>query len=74
MKSPMVGTVYLRASPDAKPFVDVGATVKAGEKIMLIEAMKTFNEILAHRSGKVIDVFVADGSPVEYGQALMAIE
>ena len=74
VKSPMVGTVYRRASPDAKPFVEVGSAVKAGEKIMLVEAMKTFNEIVAPRAGTVSAVLVEDGQPVEYGQPLLVIE
>jgi acetyl-CoA carboxylase biotin carboxyl carrier protein len=74
IKSPMVGTAYLRASPDAKPFVEVGSLVKAGEKLLLVEAMKTFNEIVASKAGKVLEILVEDGSPVEYGQPLMVIE
>ena len=74
VKSPMVGTVYRRASPEAKPFVEVGSTVKAGEKILLVEAMKTFNEIVAPRAGTVSSVLVDDGQPVEYGQPLLVIE
>jgi acetyl-CoA carboxylase biotin carboxyl carrier protein len=74
VKSPMVGTAYLRPTPDAKPFVEIGATVKAGDKLMLVEAMKTFNEIVAHRSGKLTQIMIEDGAPVEYGQALMVIE
>ena len=74
VKSPMVGTVYRRASPDAKAFVEVGSTVKAGEKILLVEAMKTFNEIVAPRAGTVSAVLVEDGQPVEYGQPLLVIE
>ena len=74
VKSPMVGTAYLRASPESKPFVEVGSTVKAGDKIMLVEAMKTYNEIVAPRAGRVVQIFVEDGSPVEYGQSLMVIE
>jgi acetyl-CoA carboxylase biotin carboxyl carrier protein len=74
VKSPMVGTAYLRPTPDAKPFIDLGAVVKAGDKLMLVEAMKTFNEIVAHRAGKVTHILVEDGAPVEYGQALMVIE
>ena len=70
----MVGTAYLRASPEAKPFVELGSTVKAGDKLLLVEAMKTFNEIVAPRAGKVIEILVEDGSPVEYGQPLMVIE
>ena len=74
VKSPMVGTAYLRPSPDAKPFVEVGTVVKEGEKLMLVEAMKTFNDIVAPRSGTVVEILVADGSPVEYNQPLMVIE
>jgi acetyl-CoA carboxylase biotin carboxyl carrier protein len=74
VKSPMVGTAYLRPSPEAKPFVEVGSVVKAGDKLMLVEAMKTFNDIVATRAGKVVDILVTDGSPVEYGQTLMVIE
>ena len=74
VKSPMVGTAYLRASPESKPFVEIGATVKAGDKLMLVEAMKTYNEIVAPRAGRIIDIFVQDGSPVEYDQPLMVIE
>ncbi|HEY1940801.1 MAG TPA: acetyl-CoA carboxylase biotin carboxyl carrier protein [Roseiarcus sp.] len=74
VKSPMVGTAYLRPSPEAKPFVEVGSVVKAGEKIMLVEAMKTFNEIVAPRAGKVTHIFVEDGAPVEFDQPLMVIE
>lgn len=72
--SPMVGTAYRRPSPDAKPFVDVGSVVKAGEKIILVEAMKTFNDIVAPRDGTVTAIFVEDGTPVEYGEPLMVIE
>jgi acetyl-CoA carboxylase biotin carboxyl carrier protein len=74
VKSPMVGSAYLRASPDAKAFVEVGSSVKPGDKLMLVEAMKTFNEIVATRAGKVTQILVEDGAPVEYGQALMVIE
>jgi acetyl-CoA carboxylase biotin carboxyl carrier protein len=74
VKSPMVGTAYLRPSPESRPFVELGAAVKAGEKLMLVEAMKTYNEIVAPRPGKIIDILVQDGSPVEYDQPLMVIE
>ena len=74
VKSPMVGTVYLRSSADAAPFVEVGAQVKAGDKVLLVEAMKTFNEILAPRAGTVTGILVEDGQPVEYGQPLLVIE
>jgi len=74
VKSPMVGTAYRRPSPDSKPFVEIGSVVKAGEKIMLVEAMKTFNEIVAPRAGTVTALFVDDGQPVEYGAPLLVIE
>jgi acetyl-CoA carboxylase biotin carboxyl carrier protein len=71
--SPMVGTAYLRPSPDAKTFVDIGAKVEVGDKLLLIEAMKTFNEIVAPRAGTVSAIFVEDGQPVEFGEALLVI-
>jgi acetyl-CoA carboxylase biotin carboxyl carrier protein len=74
VKSPMVGTAYLRASPEAKPFVEVGSMVKVGDKLLLVEAMKTFNDIVAPRAGKVVTILVDDGSPVEYDQPLMIVE
>ena len=74
VKSPMVGTVYLRSSADAAPFVEVGAQVKTGDKVLLVEAMKTFNEILAPRAGTVTGILVEDGQPIEYGQPLLVIE
>lgn len=74
VKSPMVGTVYLRSSADAAPFVELGAQVKTGDKVLLVEAMKTFNEILAPRAGTVTGILVEDGQPVEYGQPLLVIE
>ena len=72
--SPMVGTVYLGPAPGARPFVEVGSPVKAGEPLLIIEAMKTMNQIPAPRSGTVIQVLVGDGQPVEYGQPLLIIE
>jgi acetyl-CoA carboxylase biotin carboxyl carrier protein len=74
VKSPMVGTAYLRASPEAKPFVELGSAVKAGDKLLLVEAMKTFNDIVAPHAGKIVSILVADGAPVEYDQPLMIIE
>jgi acetyl-CoA carboxylase biotin carboxyl carrier protein len=74
VKSPMVGTAYLRASPEAKPFVEIGSMVKIGDKLLLVEAMKTFNDIVAPRAGKVVSILVDDGSPVEYDQPLMIVE
>lgn len=72
--SPMVGTAYRRPSPEAKAFVEVGSQVKAGDKILLVEAMKTFNEIVAPRAGTVTSILIEDGQPVEYGEALIIIE
>ena len=72
--SPMVGTAYRRPSPDAKPFVEIGSVVKAGDRILLVEAMKTFNDIVAPRAGKVVAIMVEDGQPVEYGEPLLVIE
>ncbi len=74
VKSPMVGTAYRKPSPDAKNFVELGSAVKAGEKIMLIEAMKTFNDIAAPKAGTVTAILIEDGQPVEFGQTLFVIE
>lgn len=73
VKSPMVGTAYVRPSPDADPFVKVGDSVKEGETVLLIEAMKTFNPITAPKSGKIGEVLVEDAQPVEFGEALFVI-
>ena len=74
VKSPMVGTFYRSPSPDAKPFVEVGDTVKAGQTICIIEAMKLMNEIEADADGVVKAILVDNGQPVEYGEALLVIE
>ena len=73
LKAPMVGTFYRSPSPDAKPFVEVGQTVKEGQAICIIEAMKLMNEIEADASGVVKAVLVENGQPVEYGQPLFII-
>ena len=73
VKSPMVGTFYRSPSPDAKPFVEVGATIKAGDTICVLEAMKLMNEIEADASGTIKAILVENGQPVEYGQALFII-
>ena len=73
LKSPMVGTFYRSSAPGAKPFVDVGQTVKAGETVCIIEAMKLLNEIEADQDGVVKAVLVENGQPVEYGQPLIVI-
>ena len=72
--SPMVGTAYRGPAPGARPFVDVGSQVKTGETLIIIEAMKTMNQIPAPRSGTVIQILIEDGQPVEYGEPLMIIE
>ncbi|MEL7299226.1 MAG: acetyl-CoA carboxylase biotin carboxyl carrier protein [Pseudomonadota bacterium] len=72
--SPMVGTAYLQSEPGAPAFVAQGQTVKEGDTILIIEAMKTMNQIPAPRSGKVTRILVDDGAPVEYGAPLMIIE
>jgi acetyl-CoA carboxylase biotin carboxyl carrier protein len=72
--SPMVGTAYAASSPGARPFVDVGDAVKAGQTICIIEAMKTMNQIPATRAGTVTQILFEDGQPVEFGEPLMIIE
>ncbi|WP_340644789.1 acetyl-CoA carboxylase biotin carboxyl carrier protein, partial [Phenylobacterium sp.] len=74
VKSPMVGTVYMQPSPDAPAFVKVGDTVTAGQTLMIIEAMKTMNPIPATKAGKVVEILVGDGDPVEFGEPLVVIE
>ena len=74
VKSPMVGTAYTRPSPDADPFVQEGQSVKEGDTILLVEAMKTFNPITASKSGTVTKVLVEDATPVEFGEALFILE
>lgn len=74
LRSPMVGTMYTSPSPDTPPFVTVGQTVKAGDTLCIVEAMKMFNEIEADRAGVVTAVLVANGEPVEYDQPLFIIE
>ena len=74
VKSPMVGTVYLQPQPDAPAFVKVGDTVSAGQTLMIVEAMKTMNPIPAPKAGKVVEIIVEDGQPVEFGEPLVVIE
>ena len=74
IKSPMVGTFYKAASPDAPAFVEVGSLVAQGEVVCIIEAMKLMNEIESDFSGKIVEICVDDGQPVEYGQVLMYVE
>jgi acetyl-CoA carboxylase biotin carboxyl carrier protein len=73
VKAPMVGTFYRSASPDAKPFIEVGQAVKEGDTICIIEAMKLMNEIEADAAGTVKAILVENGQPVEYGQALFIL-
>lgn len=74
VKSPMVGVAYLSAEPGAAPYVSVGATVAAGATLLLIEAMKTFNQIKAPKAGTVTQILVSPGAPVEYDEPLIIIE
>jgi acetyl-CoA carboxylase biotin carboxyl carrier protein len=72
--SPMVGTAYLGPEPGARPYVEVGSQVRAGQTVLIIEAMKTMNQIPAPRAGRVVQILVEDAQPVEYGEPLMIIE
>jgi len=74
VNSPMVGTAYWAPEPGAKPFVEVGSQVKVGDTLLIVEAMKTMNQIPAPRAGTVTRILVEDGQPVEYGEPLMIIE
>lgn len=74
VKSPMVGTIYRAAQPGAPNFVEIGTEVKAGQTLLIIEAMKTMNQIPAPRAGRVTQIYVQNGNPVEYGEALVLIE
>lgn len=74
VNAPMVGTVYMAPAPGARAFIEVGATVKEGQTLLIIEAMKTMNQIPSPKSGKVTEILVEDGSPVEYGQLLVVVE
>ncbi|MEB2775521.1 acetyl-CoA carboxylase biotin carboxyl carrier protein [Algoriphagus sp. D3-2-R+10] len=74
IKSPMIGTFYLTSSPDADPFVAVGDSVKAGETVCIIEAMKLFNEIESEISGKIVKILVTNSTPVEYDQPLFLVD
>ncbi len=72
--SPMVGTAYLGPEPGARPYVEVGSQVRAGQTLLIVEAMKTMNQIPAPRAGRVVQILVEDAQPVEYGEPLMIIE
>ena len=74
VKSPMVGTCYLQANPGAEPFIRLGAQVSEGQTLMIVEAMKTMNPIPSPRAGKVLEILVDDGQPVEFGEPLVVLE
>jgi acetyl-CoA carboxylase biotin carboxyl carrier protein len=74
IKSPMIGTFYASSGPDTEAFVKIGDTVKVGQTVCIIEAMKLFNEIESEYSGKIIKVFVENSSPVEYDQPLFLVD
>jgi acetyl-CoA carboxylase biotin carboxyl carrier protein len=72
--SPMVGTAYAAAEPGAKPFIEIGSHIKAGDTLLIVEAMKTMNQIPAPRAGTVIQILFEDGQPVEFGEPLVIVE
>ena len=72
--APMVGTFYSASSPGAKPFVDIGSEVKAGDVLCIIEAMKMMNQIESDKAGRIVSVLAKNGDPVEFGQPLFVIE
>lgn len=74
VKSPMVGTVYMQATPGSPPFIEVGKRVNKGDTLLIVEAMKVMNPIKAPASGTVTQIFVADGKPVEFDEVLVVIE
>ena len=74
VRSPMVGTVYLTPNPEAKPFIAVGQKVAAGDTLVIIEAMKVMNPIVAPSAGTVVDIMVGNGQPVEFDQPLVIVE
>ena len=73
VKSPMVGTAYLQASPEAPPFIQAGDTVKKGQTLLIVEAMKTMNPIQSPRDGVVAEILVGDAQPVEFGEPLVVL-
>ena len=73
VKSPMVGTIYLQPSPGSDPFVKVGDQVEAGQTLFIVEAMKTMNPIPAPKAGRLLEILVEDGQPVEFGEPLIVI-
>ncbi len=73
VKSPMIGTFYMKPSPESSPYVEVGSVVKKGTVLCIIEAMKLMNEIESEYDGKIVEIFVNDGEPVDYGKPLFRI-
>ena len=73
VKSPMVGTFYSKSSPTSNPYVEIGSEIKKGTVLCIVEAMKLMNEIESEFNGKIVEIFVEDGTPVEYGQPLFRI-
>jgi len=74
VKAPMVGTAYIAPQPDQPPFVKLGDRVEEGQVLLIIEAMKVMNQIRAPKAGRVAEILIADGAPIEYGQVLMVVE
>ncbi|MBL7155719.1 MAG: acetyl-CoA carboxylase biotin carboxyl carrier protein [Candidatus Omnitrophica bacterium] len=74
IKAPMVGTFYNASAPDSKPFVDVGSSVSQGDVLCIIEAMKLMNEIKSEVKGKIADILIGNGEPIEFGQVLFLVE
>ena len=74
IKAPLVGTIYLKPEPTAKPFIEPGQKVKVGQVLLIIEAMKTMNEIKSDKNGEVKKIYAKDASPVEFGEPLVLIE
>lgn len=74
IKSPMVGTFYRAASPEAPPFVEIGQTIAVGQVVCIVEAMKLMNEIKSEVHGKIVEVHIANAQPVEFGQTLFSVE
>ena len=74
IKAPLVGTIYLKPEPSAKPFIEPGQKVKVGQVLLIIEAMKTMNEIKSDKNGEVKKIYAKDASPVEFGEPLVLIE
>jgi len=74
IKAPMVGTAYIAPQPDQPPFVKLGDKIEAGQVVLIVEAMKVMNQIRAPKAGRIAEILIGDGTPVEYGQVLMVVE